>query len=437
MTNDKLVSIKHLKEILPLHEEHILEKTRDGSSEVVEPAHDDVPSIFFRGVMPNKKVYVPMEVDYVSKTSRFHSYIYAKIQGASTSGLPKKNLDIVLYKDESRLNRLYENFKGWGKSSHFVLKADYNDILHARNVVCAKLWGKVVASRPDYDSLPEALRTSPNNGAIDGFPVKIYVNGAYQGLYNLTIPKGAWMLGLDENNPSHALIDAQVNDNHNYDSRLNPCNFQTNWIDGTSYEDAWEIKVGTDRVAIQESWNQIVSQRTNTDGPIPDIELDLDRFDIQSAIDYFVFQDIILGTDGLAKNMLMFTVDMTKWYLSAYDMDATFDLSWEGVLLNASNAKMGNTPYMNMYSALLKHLQDNYSEEMKARYFGLRNSALSESSIISEFESYINIYGEDVYIQDTVPYPDIPNVVDNSLSRLRSFIRSRLEFLDSCYGGEN
>lgn len=437
MANEKLISLEHLKEILPLHDEYLLNKMYSSLPKIVEPNYDDIPSIFFKGTMPSDKTYVPMEIDYMSRTTKFHSYIYAKIQGASTSGLPKKNLDIVLYKDESRLNRLYENFKGWGKSNHFVLKADYNDILHARNVVCAKLWGKVVASRPDYDSLPEALRTSPNNGAIDGFPVKIYVNGAYQGLYNLTIPKGAWMLGLDENNPSHALIDAQVNDNHYYDSRLNPCNFQTNWIDGTSYEDAWEIKVGTDRVAIQESWNQIVSQRTNTDRPIPDIELDLDRFDIQSAIDYFVFQDIILGTDGLAKNMLMFTVDMTKWYLSAYDMDATFDLSWGGALLNASNAKMGNTPYMNMYSALLKHLQGNYSEEMKTRYFELRNSVLSESSIISEFESYINIYGEDVYIQDTIPYPNIPNVDENSLSRLKSFICSRLKFLDSYYGGEN
>lgn len=246
------------------------------------------------------------------------------------------------------------------------------------------------------------------------------------------------MLGLDETNPNHAMIDAQINDNGIYESCLNPCNFSSKWLDNDTYEDAWEIKVGTDRAVIQQSWNQIVSQYLNIGKKvIPDLELDLERLDIQSAIDYFIFQDIILGTDGLAKNMLMFTVDMTKWYLSAYDMDATFDLSWEGDLLNASNAIIGQSPYTNIYSALLKHLRDNYSEEMKARYFKLRNSVLSESSIISEFESYINIYGEDVYIQDTVPYPNIPNVDKNTLLRLRSFICSHLEFLDSQYGGEN
>ena len=65
------------------------------------------------------------------------------------------------------------------------------------------------------------------------------------------------------------------------------------------------------------------------------IDLFKNTIDIQSAIDYYIFQDIILGTDGLAKNMILLNYDnKLKWYLSPYDMDATFDLDWNGNILN-------------------------------------------------------------------------------------------------------
>lgn len=420
MTNEKLVKLGHLEDIIPAFEEHILTKVQDDLlPKKVEPKYNDIPSIFINGVMPTAKEYVPMEMEYVSKTDKFHSYIYAKLQGTSTLSLPKKNLTVIFYKDEARNNGLYKDFKGWGKSNKFVLKADYNDILHARNIICAKLWSKVVASRPDYDTLPKELRNSPNNGAIDGFPVKVYVNGEYQGLYGFTIPKGAWQFGLDEDNPNHALISAEINDNGDANYQYNPCNFNEFWRLDDEYSNAWKIEVGKNRYDIQVSWNDIIGEYFAI------------GLDTQSAIDYFIFQDVILGTDGLAKNMLMFTVDMNKWYLSAYDMDSTFDLSWEAELLDCYDAEIGLYPYLNRYSELLNYILDIHYTDYVDRYFELRNTVLSEASIISEFENYINIYGEDIYIQDTIPYPDIPLVTENTLNRLKIFVHNRLEFLDN------
>lgn len=155
--------------------------------------------------------------------------------------------------------------------------------------------------------------------------------------------------------------------------------------------------------------------------------------DIQSAIDYFIFQEIILGVDGLAKNMLMITYDMKKWYLSAYDLDSTFDLNWTGELLNACNSSMPNAPYLNKYNNLLRQIWDHHFEDYANRYWELRNSVLSEASIISTFEEYIGIYGEDLYIQDTISYPDIPSVTENTLKHLKVFIKDRLAFLDNKY----
>jgi hypothetical protein len=425
MANDILVTIESLKGILPLLEEKILSQVKTESDIVEEPLQDDLPSVFITGAIPESKDYVAGELEYISKTDRFHAYTSIKLQGNSTLALPKQNFTINLYEDESRGKKLNKNFKNWGAHNNFVLKADYNDILHARNVVCAKLWSKVVASRPDYDNLPKELRNSPNNGAIDGFPVKVYINGMYQGLYCWTIPKCDWMFGMNKSNENHAVLSAEINDNGDPTYEFNPCNFSTFW-DGS--EDTFEVEVGTNSDTMVSSLNIVI--QAVIDGDLTTFEQVLD---VQSVIDYYIFQDIILGIDGLAKNMLLVTYDMNKWYLSAYDMDSTFDMHWEGYLMNWYDAYMPDEPYLNRYNALPIFILYYYWDEYVARYWELRNSVLSEASIISAFEEFVNIYGEDIYIQDTVPYPDIPEVTTNTLDYLRNFVINRLQFLDNVY----
>ena len=426
MANDILTTMETLKSILPVVENNIIEKVKDASPKIVEPANDDIPMIFITGAIPDSKTYVAGELEYVSKSSRFHAYTYIKLQGNSTLHLPKKNYTVNLYSDENRIVKLNKEFKNWGLHNNFVLKADYNDILHARNVVGAKLWSKVVQSRSDYDTLPEELKNSPNNSAIDGFPVRVYVNGVYNGLYNWIIPKCDWMVGMNSANANHVLLSAEFNDNGDIAYRYNPCNFNTPW-DGS--EDYFSVEVGENSAELVSSLNTIIASILDSVSTVLEAALD-----IQSAIDYFIFQEIILGTDGLAKNILLATYDMTKWYLSAYDMDSTFDLDWNGQILGRFDATMPLYPYNNGYSSLLQYIRDNYSAAYVERYTELRKSVLSYSSIIEEFEKYIGIFGEDVYIQDTAIYPDIPSVVDNTLTSLRRFVRKRLEYLDGKYG---
>ena len=135
MANDILATMETLKSILPVFEDNIIEKVKDASPKPVEPADDDIPTIFITGKIPDSKTYVAGELEYVSKSYRFHAYTYIKLQGNSTLYLPKKNYTINLYSDEKRSVKLNKEFKNWGFHNNFVLKANYNDILHARNVV--------------------------------------------------------------------------------------------------------------------------------------------------------------------------------------------------------------------------------------------------------------------------------------------------------------
>ena len=262
MANDILTTMETLKSILPVFEDNIIEKIKNASPKIIEPANDDIPTIFISGSIPDSKSYVAGELEYVSKTTKFHAYTYIKLQGNSTLRLPKKNYTVNLYSNKNRNVRLNKEFKNWGFHNNFVLKADYNDILHARNVVGAKLWSKVVQSRSDYNTLPEELKNSPNNGAIDGFPVRVYVNGTYNGLYTWAIPKCDWMVGMNSANANHVLLSAEFNDNGDVNYQYNPCNFNTLWDGNKNY---FDVEVGENSAELVSSLNTIISSIINVD----------------------------------------------------------------------------------------------------------------------------------------------------------------------------
>lgn len=425
MADNALVTMRVLDNILPYVKDNILNEV-DKKTITTEPIARDIPVVHITGEIPTNKKYVKGEIEYISKTNKFKVYTYIKLQGTSSLQYPKKNFTIKLYKDEARTVKANKEFKNWGAHNNFVLKADYIDITHARNVIGANIWSQIVASRPDYNTLPEELRNSPNNGAIDGFIVKVYINNKYEGLYNWTIPKDAWMFGMNKNNENHAVICAETNDNGDPSLEFNPCNFNEAWsgVDG----EHWSIEVGKESERLTSSFNRIYESVYNSSIALEEC------LDIQSMIDYFIFQDIMFGVDGLAKNMLMITYNMTKWYLSAYDLDSICGLHWDGsAIFDSYNIDIGTAPYANEFSELMYLSKNFYRDEYILRYKELRSSVLSTANIVKLFEDYINVYDEDLWIKDTISYPDIPSITENNFMNLQEFIKNRVEYLDDTY----
>lgn len=272
---------------------------------------DDIPKVFFVGEKPTTKDDVLAEMTYISKTNTFHSYIKIKCQGTSSMKYPKKNYTISLFEDIDRANKLKKDFRGWGKQSKFCLKANWIDISHARNIVSARLWADVVKSRDDYYSLPELLRTTPNQGAIDGFFIKVYYNGVYQGRYTWNIPKDKWMANMDDSLNDHCVLCGE-----NYDGG---CFRTLPIIDGSDWSDEIHDVVPD---SIKTKWIEVVNFIINsTDDEFK--ENLSNHFDIQSLIDYHVFGLAICGLDSYGKNQIYMTYDGNKWIASMYDLDST------------------------------------------------------------------------------------------------------------------
>ena len=393
---------------------------------VLEPAEDDIPKVFITGTIPTTKTDALAEMQYISKTENFTAYLKIKCQGSSSMSYDKKNFTIKLYSDEARDTKLKKNFKDWGHASNkFVLKANYIDHSHERNILCANLWNEVVSSRTDYDNLPEEMRNSPRNGAIDGFPVKVYTNGTYQGIYTWNIGKDDWMWGMDEDNANHVLMCGELNTDGVYAE--NACNFRTLWS-GTDGEH-WSVEIGTNSEAVKNSLNALISCVMNTDDETFKATIG-NYLDMQSAIDYYLHQYVICGLDGLAKNMLLATYNGTKWICGAYDMDSTFGLWWDGTSFVSAEYRCPED-YQERYSLLWERMVSLFSEEIKARYTELRNTVYSYANMVTKFERFMDTIGKDLYAEDLEVYTGIPSGSTNNIKQIRNYIRDRLEYVDS------
>lgn len=387
-----------------------------------------LPRVYIDGEIPTTKNDTFATLTYRDGRRSWQAYLRMKCQGNSSMSYPKKNFTIKMFEDENRSSKKKVAFDIFGseKRDKYVLKANYIDHLHARNIISARLWSEVVASRPDYSTLPAEMRGSSCNGAIDGFPVLLYANGKYEGIYTWNIAKDDAMWGMDEDNPNHVLLCAETNDNNDQSLMENACNFRALWS-GTD-GDKWSVEVGTNSEALKTSLNALIS--CVKDAEEANFKTQIQTYlDVQAAIDYYIFAYAICGIDNLAKNMLLATYDGVKWIPGMYDMDSTWGLFWNGSKFVSATTACPDG-YQNTKSLLWERINRAFETEIQQRKKALRSTVLSDANILQHFEAFAEEIGRDAYADDLVPYPDIPQSTTNNIWQIRNFVNQRMHFFD-------
>lgn len=398
----------------------------------VEPAEDDIPKVFFSGDVTgmSKDDAKDLQIVYRSKSLSFDGTVEMKWQGSSSIQYPKKNFTIKMYTDSGKESKLKKDFRGWGEQNKFCLKANYIDHSHARNIVSARLWDDIVKSRSDYATLPAGLRNSPNSGAIDGFPIKLYMNGVYQGIYTWNIPKDGWMFNIDEANTGECVLCCEYNNSATpgVPGAYPSCEFRGLW--GGNGDGNWSVEFpDSASAAIVTSFNNLISCVKDTDDETFKATIG-NYLDVQSAIDYYLFVYFGCFNDNLARNMIMATYDGTKWFCSAYDMDSTWGNTITGGSFVATDYACPEA-YQESYSLLWQRLEKVFYSELKARYSELRASALSLTNVIDKFERFTDVIGANLYSEDLIPYPNIPQPSANNIRQIRKYAAERAVYVDA------
>ena len=387
----------------------------------------DMPQLYLDGVLDgiSKSSECFARATYVDGKDSTETYASIKYQGHTSILFDKKNYTIKFYTDESRRTKHKISVNGWEPTHKYCLKANYIDFSGARNVVSASIWSDVVASRAQ---LNESIAQLEFYGGIDGFPVALFINGEYQGLYTFNIPKDERTYNIADNeNEAMFVINSDFSDSANFKAEMTEEDKKTVFDLEYSYLD--------DKVWPYERMNDLLRFVKVADGETFRTGIG-EYLDVNAAIDYLITAYVLGATDNFSKNMILLTYNGKQWIPNMYDLDTACGLAFDGSSFEKADFCMPSISKSGEISSgtenlLWDKLLNNYSEEFKKRYFELRSDVLSNENLIARYAAFIESVPAECYRQEAVLYPNLPGHEVDQLQQITAFLSERGRLLDA------
>jgi len=379
--------------------------TEEKNDDFIEIKNTEIklPKLYFEGEitdLKDKKTERTITVKYKSDEKNFESYASIKLQGSSSLQYEKKNYNIKFYKDEDLEEKLNVNL-GWGEQNKYCLKANWVDKTHSRNIVTANIAAKI-------NKTYNLFKTAPNYGEIDGYPVEIYLNDEFLGLYTLNIPKDDWMFNMDDENPNHIVLASEGwNDPNLFKEEVN-------------FED-WSVEVGEESDETLDKINVLFDFVINSSDD--EFKKDINKYiNLDSVINYYIMVNFAHLSDNVAKNMLLSKYDGEIWYMSLYDLDTSWGTSWDGKYLGDYENNNITSP-----NYIFNRLEKVFPNEIADRYFELRKDILTKETVMNEFTTFINSIPNETYEKESKRWKDIPGY---NINQINDFLEIKIPQLD-------
>lgn len=361
----------------------------------------------------------------------FKSEIEITYQGSSSMRYPKKNFTIDL---DRKIK-----FGNWVPMDSYHLKANYIDATQARNVCMGRVVDDVAYTLPFEKQRPwrsgwgenakGAILDNGAKGHIDGFPIELYINNEYYGLYtwNLKIHRDNYC--MDKSNRNHILLKAEEHNNF-YGFVSSNWEMKNPKIDGIT--GAGDIPADI-RSLISRPLNWFNSVKNNPSSFKSGFGT---YFDKEAMMDYYIILEAFYADDDVDKNLSMCTWDGNKWYFLWYDMDTILGLYWDGSKLLSSSGSVLTSPepgesgkrFWNMFYTAFK-------PEIIERWNYLKTNALSYNNVIGRYSDFMSQISQEAYEKDFKRWPEIPSnsSCHTSLAQISKWYQERLVWMDSYF----
>lgn len=355
-------------------------------------------------------VYKPLTFTFTDGDQVVSGYADTKWQGNSSLNYAKKAYRIKTFSDSAMTEKLkFRPCPEWGPGAKWNLKAYYTDAILGRDAVNAKLGGKIWATEKE---IPDELITTNNFGFVDGFPILLYVNDKFAGVYSFNIPKG------DYGDAATVICGNQYTDASTF-TKLPEGGVK---LDGSDFDMVSPDKP-TD--ALKQEVNELVTfVSTSTDN---DFKANFEsHFNKESMIDYCIFNNLIANTDAWVKNQTLITYDGKIWYLHPYDLDCSYGIQFEGKINPAPTSYEPSTE-----STLYRRFETLFEDDIKKRWGSLR-TWLTPASVIDEYRKWVSAVGEGNYEQEFKLWNN-PSHDTNDFNFTKARIYHQFKILDQAW----
>lgn len=301
-------------------------------------------------------------------------------QGSSSMAFPKKNIAIDLFNDENRENNFSIKFGDWVAQDSFHLKAYYTDFFRGVGAVGYQIFNEIAKSKGIGKERPymsytskygtgdigvdtiDDLKLNVDTGAKCfpmGFPVIIYQNGVFYGVYSWQLKKHRDNMHMDKKTAEHIHLDGVLDGNTIFGGKVDWTQFEVrnpkklymqekHIIKGEEtleYNGDYPFEIMGEDSAFYDSSNKDMkrcaqvkkyilnlsnriselSTAVSTGTSEEDIKKLFDKyFNASFIIDYFLEINLVGNGDGTSKNWQWTTYDGIKWVCNPYDLDAAF-----------------------------------------------------------------------------------------------------------------
>lgn len=355
--------------------------------------------------------------------------ILLSAQGNSSMMFVKKNLAIdLLLQDKSDVFVI--KFGDWVSQDGFHLKAYYTDFFRGVGAVSYALYEQMVKTlsidkdRPyktlytskykDYDygtsDSETSLDRNLDTGAKcfpQGFPVIVYQNGEFYGVYSWQLKKHRDNMHMDKKNVKHIHLDGTIDGGTIFGGTINWTAFEVRnpknlymqenhniqGKDTTKYNGDFPYELmGTDS-SLYDSGNKDQKNTTLVKQYIIDLstrigelnsavaegksddeikELFEKYFDVSNLVDYILETNLIADGDGYSKNWQWTTYDGVKWFVNPYDHDGAFGAYHLGNYISPAQKYF----YGNSKTTPVGWIYSYYKLELKNRWAELRKKGI-------------------------------------------------------------
>ncbi|MGN0776752.1 MAG: CotH kinase family protein [Candidatus Ventricola sp.] len=324
-------------------------------------------------------------------------------QGSGSLSYPNKNLSLKL-QDAAGEKAKISVFPDYATHAYH-LKCNYLDYSMVRNSVGAQL-------AHDFDDTVFPVDAPIT---VKSIPVIVYLNGAFNGCYTLNYKQDDKLFGMDsETNPLTEIV---------YRSGL-----------GTWTQSNFEYRGDADETAdMQAKLQTMMDFAANSDDETFTAEFE-NHFDLNNAINYWLYADIACATDSMINNWTVATWDGAKWYMCWYDLDIIF-----GLMENAGNATHPNAPDTDLLS--LTYTTNNpiwaklyrcFYDRIRTRYWELREGIANPTKLVSRFRTFQSKWGADNIAKERAKWTARPNT-SADVDDMYAWMTERFAVLDAKY----
>ena len=362
---------------------------------------------------------------YNDGTRKLQGYLQVGIQGSSSKNYPKKNYKIKLFKDADCKEKWKIAPKaGWTENSKWNLKANYIDPTQARNLVNASLFADATALTPIHnDLIAQSLTNTQSLGQMEGFPVEVYLNGQYNGLYTFNTKKDDKTFGMSDDTKCEVISTYEPSDKITW--------IQGDYTIGKNYTTEINDKVSPD---VQAGFTKLMKFAMESDDA--DFKAHIaDYIDVDSVINCYLWGNLSQMQDFDRKSIELLTYDAgAHWFATLYDLDSTWDLMFEGSGLNWQKSRWSfpdGSAIKGDNNKLYQRLIVAFPDRIKKQYEMLRGTVWRNDQIINRFKQFINSIPEIEYKKDRDRWPDIPSRKVTNLAQIISSIIERGKLMDN------